>query len=186
MGLQGNVSDFVVQILPLQLTFWQVFNTGIFKAKIAFTEPTNVSWIEDDGTEIQLGQMQLDTLFANHKRAVINDTGITFSIVDQAAFGRFSEKLITSQNFTWRLISHNLKVQALKFPVAKGITFDKQVTINGRRCSWFLSFEMLIIHTCSGFNNFQGNVTLQDFQLPSDNPAGGINFVAVTGLNNTR
>ncbi|KAF8894927.1 hypothetical protein CPB84DRAFT_1848428 [Gymnopilus junonius] len=149
LGLQGNV-----------------FNTGIIKAKIMFTEPTNVSWIEDDGTETPLGQMQLDTLFANHKRAVINDTGITFSIVDSAAFGRFSGKLITSQNFTWRLISHNLKVQALKFPVAKGITFDKHVTING-------------------FNNFQGSVTLQDLQLPSDDPAGGINFVAVTALNNT-
>ena len=97
-----------------------------------FTEPTNVSWIEDDGTETPLGQMQLDTLFANHKRAVINDTGITFAINDQNAFGRFSGKLITSQNFTWRLTSHNLKVQALKFPVAKGITFDKHVTINGR------------------------------------------------------
>jgi hypothetical protein len=38
----------------------------------------------------------------------------------------------------------------------------------------------------SGFNSFSGNVVLQDLQLPSDNPAGGINFAAVTQLSNPR
>lgn len=37
-----------------------------------------------------------------------------------------------------------------------------------------------------GTNNFTGNVILKDMQLPSDNPEGGIDFVAVTQLNNTR
>lgn len=35
-----------------------------------------------------------------------------------------------------------------------------------------------------GFNSFSGNVALKDFKLPSDNPQGGIDFVAVTTLNN--
>ncbi|PPQ89568.1 hypothetical protein CVT25_012240 [Psilocybe cyanescens] len=119
-----------------------VFNTGIINAKIHFTEATNVSWIEDDGTETQLGYMQLHDLSTKSKRAIINDT-TDFIILDESAFGRFSGNLITAQNFTWRLISHNLR-----------------------------------------FNSFDGNIELQDLQLPSDDPAGGIHFAAVTQLNN--
>ena len=37
-----------------------------------------------------------------------------------------------------------------------------------------------------GINSFEGNVLLKDFQLPSDSPEGGFNFVAVTQLNNPR
>lgn len=33
-------------------------------------------------------------------------------------------------------------------------------------------------------NNFDENIELFDFKLPSDAPEGGINFIAVTGLNN--
>ncbi|KIM45161.1 hypothetical protein M413DRAFT_332807 [Hebeloma cylindrosporum] len=142
-----------------------VFNTGIFSAKIMFTEETNVSWIEDENTETHLGRMQLHDLSAKGKRALINDS-TEFFIDNQEAFGRFSGSLITSKNFTWRLVSRNLRVQALKFPVAKGITFDKRVIING-------------------FNSFDGNVVLRDLQLPRDDPGGGgIDFVAVTELRN--
>ncbi|KAF9562767.1 hypothetical protein CPC08DRAFT_361960 [Agrocybe pediades] len=140
-----------------------VYNTGIVNAKIKFTEVTHVAWVEDD-TETPLGYMQLSELSTKNKRAIINDT-TQFFITDEDAFSRFSSKMITAQNFTWRLTSYNLRVQALKFPVAKGITFDKFVTING-------------------FNNFDGNVILKDFQLPGDDPDGGIRFIAVTELNN--
>ena len=37
-----------------------------------------------------------------------------------------------------------------------------------------------------GLDSFDGLVILKDLQLPSDNPAGGINFVAVTELTNRR
>ncbi|KAF5386260.1 hypothetical protein D9615_002421 [Tricholomella constricta] len=147
LSLQGNVT-----------------HTGIISATIEFLEPVNVAWIEDDDTETPLGTMTLDKLSAKHKRALI-DQKTDFTIIDEEAFGRFSGHLITAQNFTWRLQSSNLRVQALKFPVAKGISFDKKLTLNG-------------------FNSFDGNVILKDLQLPSDNPAGGINFKAVTQLIN--
>ena len=38
----------------------------------------------------------------------------------------------------------------------------------------------------AGINNFAGNVLLQDLQLPSDSPKGGIDFVAITQINNPR
>ncbi|KAI5120964.1 hypothetical protein M0805_006636 [Coniferiporia weirii] len=141
-----------------------VTHTGIFGAKITFTEPVNVSWVVND-TDIPLGVISLTPLHASHKRATINQT-TTFNISDEDAFGRFTAAMITQPSFTWHLKSKNLRVNALKFPVAKGINFDKKVTLNG-------------------INNFDGNVVLKEFQLPSDSPEGGINFVAVTELNNT-
>ncbi|KAG1812612.1 uncharacterized protein BJ212DRAFT_460083 [Suillus subaureus] len=141
-----------------------VSHTGIFSATVAFSQPVNVSWM-NGSVEVPLGYMSLSTLYASNKRATINDT-TTFYITDQNAFGRFTSSMITSQNFTWKLQSSNLNVQAMKFPTAHGISFNKLVTING-------------------INNFAGNVILEDMQLPSDNPGGGIDFVAVTQLNNT-
>lgn len=75
-------------------------NTGIIPAKIMFTEPTEVFWVEDETTQTKLGSMMLQTLHAKHKRAYINQTNVLFNIVDEPAFGRFSGSLITSQNFT--------------------------------------------------------------------------------------
>lgn len=126
--------------------------------------------------------MQLSTLYARNKRATINDT-TTFYITDQDAFGRFTSAMITLQNFTWQLENYDLSVQAEKFPTAHGISFDKMVTFNGE---FHFSFSLPIFIFLVGIYNFAGNVQLEDLQLPSDNPAGGINFVTVTQLNNPR
>lgn len=140
-----------------------VTHTGIFSAAIIFTQPVNVSWIEGSA-KTPLGYMSLATLYASHKRATIDDT-TTFYITDQEAFGRFTSHMISSQNFTWQLESYSLSIQAAKFPWAHGISFNKLVTINGT-------------------NNFAGGVLLEDLQLPSDDPQGGIDFIAVTQLSN--
>jgi hypothetical protein len=54
--------------------------------------------------------------------------------------------MITQPNFTWHLHSDNLKVNALKFPTANGIRFDKDLTLNG-------------------INSFNGNVRLLEFEV---------------------
>jgi hypothetical protein len=83
------------------------------------------------GSVTQIGTMQLqDPLKCKHSRATLNQT-TTFNITDPGAFGTFSRYLITSKNFTWLLQSHNLRVNAVKFPVAKGILFQKYVVLNG-------------------------------------------------------
>ncbi|OBZ73242.1 hypothetical protein A0H81_06855 [Grifola frondosa] len=147
----------------LQMDGW-VSHTGIFSASIKFPQPLNISWIDGDN-EIPIGSFPLQTLSAKHKRAYINQT-TQFTIFDEDAFSNFTSAMITRQNFTWRLQSDQLQVQAVKFPVAKGIKFKKDLVLNGE------------------YEQFRRNVILQDFQLPSDSPEGGINFVAVTGLNN--
>jgi Protein of unknown function (DUF3712) len=128
-----------------------VTHTGIFSAKIEFTEPMNVTWVDqdDNGKEslVHLGYMNMDPLYAQGaiRRAYINSTS-TFNITDEAAFGEFTAAMITRQNFTWRLQSENLNVQALQFPTAKGIHFNKDVVL-------------------TGINGFDGHVALEDFRV---------------------
>ena len=59
------------------------------------------------------------------------DQTTTFRISDEDRFGDFTQCMITAETFTWRLYSNKLRAQALKFPVAHGITFDKHLTLNG-------------------------------------------------------
>lgn len=147
LALQGNVA-----------------HTGKISATIKFLDPVNVSWVEDSGTVTPLGTMTFTDLSTKNSRATINQTS-TFVITDRNAFGRFTVHMITAHNFTWYLRSSSLQVQAMKFPVAKGISFSKTITLQG-------------------FESFNNNVVLKDLQLPSDNPAGGINFRAITTLTN--
>ncbi|KAG8833980.1 hypothetical protein FRC17_009762 [Serendipita sp. 399] len=145
-----------------------VTNTGIIPAVIHWTEPVRVSWMRDYGqdneTEVALGNMMLDDLVAKNKRATINQT-TQFNIVDEEAFGLFTQDMITKPQFTWRLASDNLKVNAAKFPQAKGLRFRKDVTIKG-------------------INSFNGNVLLKDFSLPGVDPAGGLKFSTTTQMTN--
>ena len=122
--------------------FLQVAHTGKISAKIKFPDPVHVSWVEDGGVETPLGTMTFTDLSTKHSRADINQTS-TFVITDEDAFGRFSVHLITARNFTWRMQSSTLRVQALKFPVAKGISFNKKLTLNGVYDTFFLLFSTL-------------------------------------------
>lgn len=94
----------------------------------------DVYWLKDpdtDKTGIKIGHTDaFDELHARHKRAQVNQTR-TFVIEDKAAFSEFTRFMITSPTFSWRLHSDNLHVQALKFPVARGIKFDKRVDLKG-------------------------------------------------------
>lgn len=105
-------------------------HTGVIPAHIQFTKPIQVSWVQENGTESLIGVMTLDDLHASHKRASVDQT-TQFNITDEATFGVFAGHMITAKNFTWRLQSDSLHVQAAKFPTSKGIKFNKLVTLNG-------------------------------------------------------
>jgi hypothetical protein len=113
----------------------QVTHTGIFSASIKFTEDIDVFWLNDpdnDPDGVQIGfTSPFSELSASHKRAKINQTQ-PFTITNQTAFSEFTKFMITSDAFSWRLSSKNLRVQALKFPVDKGISFNKRVDLKGK------------------------------------------------------
>jgi hypothetical protein len=138
-----------------------ISHTGFIPAVIHYTQPVKVrcflslfrefiwclekvQWLRTPDTWVDIGQMNLTSpISAKHKRATLDQTTV-FNITDSAAFGEFTQAMITQESFTWRLTSSGLRVNAVKFPVATGINFDKNLTING-------------------INSFNGNVTLNEF-----------------------
>jgi Protein of unknown function (DUF3712) len=125
----GNGSSLLSPVIPSANISSKVSHTGIFSAQIGFTQPLRISWV-NGSKEVQLGLFNLETLHARRKRAYINQT-TDFTITDQGAFGQFTQFMITSSNFTWRLRSDQLHVRALSFPVSKGLRFEKDVTLRG-------------------------------------------------------
>lgn len=85
---------------------------------------------DSTGAVVHLGSFPLNELTVKSKRAYINQT-VPFTIEDEDAFSQFTQAMITQQNFTWRLQSDKLSVQALKFPRANGLHFNKDLTLNG-------------------------------------------------------
>jgi len=119
---------------------------------------------QDNETEILIGSMWLDSLSASGGQAGI-DQKTQFNITDQSSFGEFTKTMITKENFTWRLSSENIKVNAMQFPQATGLHFRKDVTLQG-------------------INSFSGGVVLKSFVLPGVDSAGGIKFSTTTTLTN--
>ncbi|EPQ29604.1 uncharacterized protein PFL1_02823 [Pseudozyma flocculosa PF-1] len=156
----GNAS------FPLTLE-GQVKKTGIFPAHLYFREPVQVFWVtppEEGLREVNLGQFNLDYIgvAAGHGRI---KQASNFIINDQAAFGSFARFLITQPEFTWKLRCGNVHVEAFSFlPTYKNLKFSKNIIIKG-------------------FNNFE-NVGILDFQLPGDDPQGGVTLQVTTSLTN--
>ena len=119
---------------------------------------------QDNETEISIGTMWLDTLSASGGQAGIDQT-TQFNITDEDSFGEFTKTMITKPEFTWRLASENIKVNAMQFPQATGLHFQKDVTLQG-------------------INGFAGGVVLKNFVLPGVDPNGGLKFSTTTTLTN--
>ena len=65
---------------------------------------------------------------AGHARI---DQATHFNITDEDAFGVFAAFLITQDSFTWQLRSLNVEARAFSFLAAPGLTFKKDLTLNG-------------------------------------------------------
>ncbi|KEI38214.1 uncharacterized protein L969DRAFT_517877 [Mixia osmundae IAM 14324] len=138
--------------------------TGIFPAHIFFHRPVEVYWINPDNMgELMLGTFPLEYLGAAAGHGRIHQETF-FTITDAAGFGRFAEYLITQEAFTWRLRSGSVQAKAFSFLGTRDLEFVKDLTL-------------------PGMANFT-NVAIADFQLPGDDPAGGITLDVVTTLTN--
>jgi hypothetical protein len=72
--------------------------------------------------------------------------------------------LITQEAFTWRLKSIDVQAKAFSFIAVNGLSFTKDLTL-------------------PGMANMT-DISITDFQLPGNDPAGGISLAVTTKLTN--
>ncbi|GAA6057282.1 hypothetical protein JCM3770_004534 [Rhodotorula araucariae] len=143
----------------------QVRKVGVFPAQLYFERPVRAYWVSPRNTtrEIQIGHFALERIgvAAGHGR-IKQQT--TFFIDDREGFAEFAQYLITQDSFTWRLRSEHVQAKALAFIAANKLDFTKDLTL-------------------PGMANFT-NIAIRDFQLPGDDPAGGVSLSVQTSLTN--
>ncbi|SPO24995.1 probable conserved hypothetical Ustilago-specific protein [Ustilago trichophora] len=170
---ESNITAPTNTSFPLTLE-GQTKKVGIFPAHLFFREPVQVYWVlppqpgqvasPENLTEVNLGQFRLDYIGAAAGHARIKQA-TNFEIHDVEGFGEFAKFLISQPEFTWKLNCSNVHVEAFSFlPTYKNLVFNKHIIIKG-------------------FNNFE-DVEILDFQLPGDDPAGGISLSVTTSLVN--
>lgn len=117
-----------------------------------------------DMRELHLGNFPLGRVsVASGHGKVIQATN--FRITDMDAFGEFTKFMVSQPRFTWRLVCNNTHAEAFGFmPTFQNYVFKKHVNFNG-------------------INGFE-DVHIADFQLPGNDPAGGISLQTLTTLYN--
>ncbi|CAO1623850.1 unnamed protein product [Parajaminaea phylloscopi] len=161
----ANLTDIGNSSFPLAIE-GQVKKTGIFPAHLYFREPVEVYWNspEPNMRELHLGSMSLDYIGAAAGHARIKQA-TTFFLRDEAGFAEFAQYLISEPEFTWQLRCGSVHAEAFSFfPTYKNLKFVKNVVFKG----------------INGFSD----VKVLDFQLPGDDPRGGITTQVLTQLRN--
>ncbi|CAO3627218.1 unnamed protein product [Cunninghamella blakesleeana] len=136
-----------------------ITKTGPMDASISFPSPLTVRW----GGKT-LGTATMPTIQAAAGQGAQFDVPSNFVITDQKAMEEFAAYMISNEEFIWEISTDNVAVTALGFTF-KNIKMQKFVTIKG----------------CNGF---KGAVTIQSFDLPANDPDGGITLIANTVIVN--
>ncbi|KAF7727125.1 hypothetical protein EC973_007986 [Apophysomyces ossiformis] len=136
-----------------------ITNTGPMAASISFPQPLTVAW---QGKPI--GTVSMPTIQAQANVGAQFDVSGDFTIADQNYMATFSSYLINNNDFIWDIYTNTVDVSALGFTFSN-IHMEKFVTL-------------------SGANGFKDCVTINSFDLPSNDPAGGIALTAKTTIKN--
>ncbi|KAG0792916.1 hypothetical protein G6F16_005541 [Rhizopus arrhizus] len=136
-----------------------ITKSGPMDAAISFPTPLTVYW---QGTA--LGTVSMPEIQAKAGVGASFDVTGAFTIANQDYMAQFSTYLINNENFKWEIVTKDVSVTALGFTFT-GISMDKTVALTG----------------CNGFKDA---VTIQSFDLPSDDPNGGITLTAQTTIKN--
>lgn len=161
----ANLTDIGNSSFPLSIE-GQVKKTGIFPAHLFFRTPVEVYWNSPPPNmrELHLGSMNLDYIGAAAGHARIKQA-TTFILRDEEGFAEFARYLVSEEEFTWQLRCDSVHAEAFSFfPTYKNLKFTKNVVFKG----------------INGFTD----VKILDFQLPGDDPRGGITTQVLTQLRN--
>ena len=126
-------------------------NAGPLDAYIEFTGPVALKW---QGKQIATVTLPPICVAANVGVPNYEATG-QLTISDQDEFTSFAEFLLHNEEFEWTISTDQIRLHVLG-TIFYGLVFDKSVSFKA-------------------FNNLAG-VSVVDFTLPSDDPAGGIHI----------
>lgn len=164
--VDGSVLGFesIVMSAPTESGFkvqmkGSIKNTGPMDASISFPTPLTVAW---NGKV--LGQVTMQTLEAKADVGASFDVSGDFTISNTDDMTAFAIAMINKDSFIWDIYTKDVSVNAL------GYTFTK------------ISMEKFV--TLSGASGFKNAVKISKFDLPSNDPAGGITLTAETSIIN--
>ncbi|KAI8875227.1 hypothetical protein K501DRAFT_203069, partial [Backusella circina FSU 941] len=136
-----------------------ISNTGPMDATISFPSPLTVAW---QGRVI--GTVNMANIEAKADVGASFDVSGQFTVTDGTAMGDFAAYMINAESFEWDITTNDVSVTAL------GYTFNS------------ISLEKFV--TLAGAQGFKNDVTITSFNLPSNDPAGGISLTAQTVIKN--
>ncbi|KAK0522484.1 hypothetical protein OC834_006266 [Tilletia horrida] len=136
-----------------------ITNAGPFDASISFPAGLTVQW---QGRPLGVISLPSITLVGDVGGSINEDA--TFQVSDQGAIADFAKVLLTSESFVWDITAQNVSVTALGITIP-GVSLTKTVTLRG-------------------FNGLQGAVSIDSYDLPSNDPAGGIHLDVQSTIRN--
>lgn len=136
-----------------------ISNTGPMDATIKFPQPLDVHWQGQ-----LLGTVTMADINAVADQGAQFDVQGTFTVSNGDSMGTFAAYLINNDEFKWEIIGSSISVSALGYTFT-GVSLQKDVTLKG----------------ASGFKNA---VTVNSFDLPSNDPAGGVTLNVDVSISN--
>jgi hypothetical protein len=136
-----------------------ITKSGPMDAIISFPTPLTIRW---QGKT--LGTATMPPIHAIADKGAQFDVPSNFVINDQDAMEKFAAYMINNDEFVWDIVTNDVSVNALGFTFT-GIKMEKFVTLKGAK-------------------GFKDSVVINNFDLPSDDPNGGITLVCNTTITN--
>ena len=132
-------------------------HSGPFDATISFDRGLQIGWAGRT-----LGQLRIPPVNIAADEGGDIDVMTDFAAADVDALTDFVKFMVTQKSFLWTLQGEGLSVRALGINVTD-ITINKNVIL-------------------TGFNDLKNDITITNYTLPSNDPAGGIHLTAQTQI----
>lgn len=131
----------------------------IVDAVISFPAGLTVAW---NGSPLGSIAMPNVTLVADVGAAL--NLSAAFTVSDTSALADFTKVLLTNETFVWDIYGTNLSIAALGIDIGL-VSFNKTVSLKG-------------------FNGLKNGVVVNSFDLPENDPLGGIHLTLNTTVTN--
>ncbi|KAG2237334.1 hypothetical protein INT48_009067 [Thamnidium elegans] len=136
-----------------------IAGAGPIDALISFPSPLTVTW---QGRK--LGTVTMADIASKADVGATFDVPGKFVLADSDDMAEFAAYMINNKEFVWNIDTKDVTVDSLGFTFT-AISMSKSITL-------------------AGAQGFKDAVTITSFDLPSDDPAGGITLLANTSIKN--